>query len=232
MRARELRARARMALKGRWGVAIVTTLVAGILGVFGTAVYTINVDVEKTADTFNFSYIFSSPAGRVILILLGIIFAIAGIWSIIRFLIGGALKLGYCKFAVKLSDGQDAKFGDLFSRFDDFGKGFLMQLLMDIFTFLWALLFIIPGIIKSYAYSMTPYILNDHPEMSALDAITASRRLMKGNKWRLFCLQLSFIGWAILCCLTFGIGDLWLNPYIQISKAEFYRQICAEKNMI
>ena len=232
MRAKEIRARARMSLKGRWGVAIATTLVAGILGVFGAPTISFKFDIEEILEQVNLEYIFAAPIGKFILGLIGTVLAVATTWSIVRFLIGGALKLGYSKFAVNMADGREAKFGDLFSRFDDFGKGLVMQLLMDIFTFLWALLFIIPGIIKVFAYSMTPFIINDHPELSANQAIKASKMLMKGNKWRLFCLELSFIGWALLCCLTFGIGNLWLNPYIQISKAEFYRQICAEKNMM
>ena len=87
----------------------------------------------------------------------------------------------------------------------------------------------IPGIIASYRYAMTPYILLENPGMTANEAIKKSKELMQGNKWRLFCLQFSFIGWSILCVFTLGIGFLWLVPYMEAANAAFYREISAEK---
>ena len=101
--------------------------------------------------------------------------------------------------------------------------------LMELKVFLWSLLFIIPGIIMSFAYAMTPYILEEHPEISAWDASTRSREMMKGHKFDLFWLYLSFIGWAILCILTFGIGLLWLSPYTTTSEVGFYNDLKAEQ---
>ena len=72
---------------------------------------------------------------------------------------------------------------------------------------------------------MTPYIMVENPEYGALDAISYSKEMMVGNKWRLFCMQLSFIGWAILCLFTLGIGFLWLNPYTEAANAAFYRDV-------
>ena len=89
----------------------------------------------------------------------------------------------------------------------------------------WALLFIIPGLIAAYRYQLTGYILAENPEMGANDAITRSKELMKGNKWRLFCLDFSFIGWDILSAFTLGIGDLWLTPYRSAAAAAFYREL-------
>ena len=102
------------------------------------------------------------------------------------------------------------------------------NLLMAIFIFLWSLLFIIPGIIKIFSYAMTPYILEEHPELSANDAIDHSRAMMKGHKFDLFWLYLSFIGWYILAFFTFGIGGLWLSPYMSTSRAGFYEDVKAE----
>jgi len=231
MRAKDFRAKAKNVLKRRWDVAVVTTLVAALLGVFGYGSYpgnTSNRD-DSMFGINNFVQFFDTEAGQIALTVISLVISVLAIWSLIRFLLGGALKLGYRTFTMNIVDGNDAKFGDLFSKFDMFAKGFVMQLLSDIYTFLWTLLFIIPGIIKAYSYSMAPYILAEHPEMTANESITASKELMRGNKWRLFCLQLSFIGWHILSSLTLGIGYLWLNPYIQVSEAAFYRQICAEK---
>ena len=99
------------------------------------------------------------------------------------------------------------------------------MVLSTIYIFLWTLLLIIPGIIKSYSYALTPYILVEHPEMSANEAIEESMRLMDGHKFDLFYLQLSFIGWAILSILSLGLGFFWLIPYQMTAQAAFYRDI-------
>ena len=100
--------------------------------------------------------------------------------------------------------------------------------LMYIFLFLWSLLLVIPGIIKTFSYAMTPFILEEHPELTANEAIDHSRAMMKGHKFDLFWLILSFIGWFILSIFTFGIGYLWLFPYMQTSIAGFYEDVKAD----
>ena len=114
-----------------------------------------------------------------------------------------------------------------------FDKNYLHKVLgmflMELFVFLWTLLLIIPGIVKGFAYSMTPYILEENPELSAYDAIKYSEKMMMGHKWDLFVLSLSFIGWFFLCLLTAGIGFLWLTPYVQLSMSEFYEDLKAEQ---
>ena len=95
------------------------------------------------------------------------------------------------------------------------------------YIFLWSLLFIIPGIIKAYSYAMVPYILEDRPELSAEDTIRLSTKMMDGHRWQLFCLHLSFIGWAFLCIFTFGIGYLFLKPYVLTAQADFYEDLKA-----
>ena len=110
----------------------------------------------------------------------------------------------------------------------DFSRIFLTLLLRYIYTLLWCLLFIIPGIIKSLSYAMTPYILRDHPEMKNNAAIELSMDMMEGHKADLFWLQLTFIGWWILCIFTLGIGFFWLTPYISSTNANFYEEVKAE----
>lgn len=110
------------------------------------------------------------------------------------------------------------------------GGVILLAILISIFTTLWALLFVIPGIIKSYSYSQSYFIYYDvitetGEKPGVLNTITASRKLMDGYKGKLFWLDLSFIGWHILAMLTAGIGYLWLNPYITATKATFYEQL-------
>lgn len=102
------------------------------------------------------------------------------------------------------------------------------MLLMELFIILWSLLFIIPGIIKAFSYAMTPYIVEENPDLSANEAIDRSRAMMKGHKFDLFWLLLSFIGWGILCLFTFGIGFLWLAPYVNTSLAAFYEDVKAD----
>lgn len=102
------------------------------------------------------------------------------------------------------------------------------MLLVGIFISLWSLLLVIPGIIKAFSYSMTPYILEENPELSANEAIDRSRAMMRGHKFDLFWLYLSFIGWAILCLFTAGIGFLWLAPYVTTTQAAFYEEVKAD----
>lgn len=101
----------------------------------------------------------------------------------------------------------------------------VLGLLHMLFVALWTLLLIIPGIVKSYAYSMAYYIKIDHPEYSPKQALDESVRLMRGHKWQLFVLDLSFIGWHLLSLVTFGLASLWVAPYVAASRAEFYQEL-------
>lgn len=98
-------------------------------------------------------------------------------------------------------------------------------LLRSLFTFLWTLLLVVPGIIKAISYSQTLFIAIDNPEISANDAIDKSKEMMNGYKWKYFLLALSFIGWIILGIFTLGIGFLWIIPYISIANAKFYEDL-------
>lgn len=100
--------------------------------------------------------------------------------------------------------------------------------LQTVYTMLWSLLLIIPGIIKSYSYAMTPYILEDNPELKNNAAIEKSMEMMQGHKLDLFLLDLSFIGWAFLCMLTFGLGFFWLESYMLTARAAFYEELLHE----
>lgn len=116
---------------------------------------------------------------------------------------------------------------NMFSGFKNYGRALGTPLLMGLYVFLWSLLLVIPGIIKAYSYAMTYYVALDHPELGTEKCIQESMRLMSGHKMKLFLLDLSFIGWGLLCILTFGIGFLWLAPYISISHAHFYEELKA-----
>ncbi len=148
-----------------------------------------------------------------------------GIGTIAILLVEGPLYIGYIIVSLSIVRNQNTKVEYLFKGFSNFGNSFLLYLLNNIFIFLWSLLLIVPGIIKALSYQMSYYILADNPEMSASDARKESMRIMEGNKWRLFCLNLSFIGWYILCGLTLGILTFWVTPYVQSAQAAFYESI-------
>ncbi|MDR0447224.1 MAG: DUF975 family protein [Treponema sp.] len=139
--------------------------------------------------------------------------------------VGGPLTLGYYGYFINMTRGNRAEIENLFSGFKSFGSGFMLLLLQMVLIFLWTLLLIIPGIIKTLSYSMSFLILHDNPGMSALDTINASKKMMKGYKGKLFLLYLSFTGWGLLCFLTFGIGFLWLIPYVVLSFTNFYENL-------
>ena len=120
----------------------------------------------------------------------------------------------------------------LFACFQQFWRFLSATILTSLFTFLWSLLFIIPGIIAAYSYSQTIYILLDHPEMSAMEAIAASKKMMRGHKAEFFMLELSFWGWVFLSAFTFGLLNVWLEPYMQVSKANFYNAVSGWKKFV
>ena len=137
------------------------------------------------------------------------------------------LGLGWAYFTLKLARYNTPKVEDVFVGFKDYKRIFLTLLYKAIYIFLWSLLLIVPGIVKSYSYAMTEYLLIDNPQLKYDAAITASSQLMKGKKWDLFVLDLSFIGWAILCLVTCGIGFIFLAPYRRTAHAHFYEDLRA-----
>lgn len=108
----------------------------------------------------------------------------------------------------------------------NYKNGVKAMFLKDLYTFLWSLLFVIPGIVKSYEYRMIPYLLADHPDMTYKQAFAESRRMMSGQKWRAFVLDLSFIGWDILSILTLGILSIfYVEPYRFMTNAALYEAL-------
>ncbi|WFB35281.1 DUF975 family protein [Kiritimatiellota bacterium B12222] len=150
---------------------------------------------------------------------------IPGIGGLVSLLIAGPMSMGFALAFLTLIRGGQAEVGQLFEGFRAFGNALGAYILMSIFIFGWTLLLIIPGIIASISYSMTFFVLADDPELGPMDAIRRSKEMMRGYKWQYFCLCLRFIGWSILCILTFFIGYLWLMPYMQTSFAHFYEMV-------
>jgi uncharacterized membrane protein len=144
---------------------------------------------------------------------------------VLSFLIGGPLALGLAIFCLAFSRNQDARIEQLFQGFRWFWTSFAAYLLMGLFTVLWMLLLIVPGIIASISYAMTFFIMADNPNIAPLEAISLSKKMMYGYKWKYFCLLWRFFGWFLLTILTCGIGMLWLGPYVYVSISKFYDDI-------
>ncbi len=148
--------------------------------------------------------------------------------SVVSLVIAGPLSLGLAIIFLKLVRGEEISVEMMFAGFKDFTRSLTAGVLVIIYVFLWSLLLIIPGIIASYAYSMTFFIMADNPKLSAYEAILASNQMMKGHKTELFLLELSFIGWILLGLLSCGIGFLWIGSYIYTARAIFYHEIKGE----
>jgi uncharacterized membrane protein len=161
--------------------------------------------------------------------ILGVAAAIPGIGSVATVLLTGFFMFGLSRVFLQLIRGQKDKVevSDLFCGSDEFGSLILLSLMYNLFIFLWSLLFVIPCIIKAYAYSMAFYIKHDHPEYDWKQCMDESQRYMKGYKWQLFCLDFSFIGWILLGALCCGIGTLWVTPYQYAARANFYENLKA-----
>ena len=229
----EIRNKAWQSLSGKWGVAVGTGFVASLLGArtalsgrvnFGNSEET-KANAEEILDVF--------LSGKLILVLLaivGLMVFVVLLYSIFVLLVGGPITLGYAKFNMSLVSGGRPQFEDLFSQFHRFKEGFLLQFLRGIIVTIGTMILVIPGVYANYCMAMAPYILYESPGMPVADVLQASNELMKGNKMRLFCLHLSFIGWALLCAIfTLGIGFFWLRPYIEAANAVFYEEIKREK---
>lgn len=137
----------------------------------------------------------------------------------------GLITFGFCAAFLAVIRTKTMKIENLFECTKNFGTVFVASILQGIYLFLWTLLFWIPGIVKSYSYAMTNYILIDNPNMTANEAITESRKMMDGHKAELFILDLSFLGWYILSCFTFGILLLYVDPYHMATRAAFYENL-------
>ena len=208
----ELRAQARERLEGKWGTFVLMTFLFYVI----QALLQIPGSVGDLFKVLSPENALTSESLSTLSVMLSLL----------------ALPLSW-GLTVSLLRNHREESVDLENLFDGFRGGrytrvFCALFLVNLFTFLWTLLLIVPGIIKAFSYALTPYILLDEPELTAKQAIARSCEIMQGRRWKLFCLYLSFIGWGILSLLTFGIGFLWLAPYMNASIAAFYEDARAE----
>lgn len=163
-----------------------------------------------------------------VVLVTGAILSVSGIIFIGPLLLIGPISIGICSYTLHVVRNTEKK-NKIDPLLDGFrgsvGNSILVGLLATIFTALWSLLFVIPGIVKAIAYSQCYFIALEHPEYDANTCITESRKMMNGHKWEYFCLQFSFIGWMIVgaCCL--GVGTLWVSAYMNAANAAYYEDL-------
>jgi len=148
------------------------------------------------------------------------------------FVVTPAFSIATVIIYLKLTQGVKPEIAELFAHFNKFWGAFKVTFFVGLFTGLWSLLFVIPGIVKAFSYSMAMYILAENPEIGALEAINRSKAMMNGHKMELFVLELSFIGWHLLGAITFGIAYIWVIPYMSATVANFYNKIKNQPEVI
>ena len=173
-----------------------------------------------------------AAAGAIFAIIAGVIATVLAVGFILSVLVLNPLTVGCQRFFTQNST-ERAELNEMGYGFGRGGYGRVVKtmLITDIFLILWTLLFIIPGLIKSYSYRMVPYILAQEPEISGREAINRSREMMNGHKWNTFVLDLSFILWILLTIVTLGIvGVFYVNPYYYATNAELYYALSGKSN--
>ncbi len=195
----KLKSDAKEKLKGKYGDAITLMILSGVVGAITRVI---------PADE-------NSP----ILIIL----------SLVQLVYSCIIGFGIISYFIKISRGEEVTWKELFAKKDMAVAFFVLTFLVGLFTTLWSLLLIIPGIIAAISYSMSSYIKVDNPDMDTMEVIKKSKEMMNGHKMDYFLLNLSFIGWVLLGILTCGILYLWLIPYYSVTMANFYNEI-KEKN--
>jgi uncharacterized membrane protein len=217
------------ALKGNWAPAVLATVVFFLIASLAYTPATVPT-LTGAVDPAEISAMASAGDVAGVMGIYSQVMRWNSLSSLLSIFLVSVVTIGFYNAFLRLLRNGDNRltsnmFGIAFKNYWHKVWGFF---LMGLFLCLWSLLLVIPGIIKAFSYAMTPYILEDYPELSANDAIDLSRAMMKGRKFDLFWLCLSFIGWGILCILTAGIGFLWLIPYMETATAAFYEDVKAD----
>ncbi len=223
--------------QNRW-MAVLICLVASICGALESSGISFNIPISSSSSSSDYpsfgsgsssfalpDYIYQDllPFISILLVVMGIVILMMYAF---RFFVANIINVGFHGWFLDYSRGENPDFDVMFSRFNHFKSTMLGMLLRDVYIILWSLLLIIPGIIKSYAYAMVPYVLYENPSLSARQAIRISETMMDGWKWELFKFELSFIGWNILNAFTCSIlGLLYVNPYYFTAHAMLYDNI-------
>ena len=216
----ELKMRGNMAFKKNYVSAVVVAL---LMGIFGTVSGESSARrVSENSDIYS-GNLFN--VGMITGLLAGIATVVILIVLVAKVFVGNLLKMGGYRFFI-LNQTAQPGIGTLL---DGFRSGHyvnivLTMFLRDLFTTLWSLLLVVPGIVKHYEYLMVPYIIAENPAMDYKEAFQISKQMMDGQKGDAFVLDLSFIGWEFLSFITLGIVQIfYVGPYINVTWAEFYK---------
>lgn len=221
---KELKKRGKAAFQKNYWKCVLVALIFTLLVSGGAA--SSKKQADGATEGQSFVEVLKEAPREVVGILAGAVAGVAVIGSVVNLLVVNPLKVGCKRFFVVNSEGP-AELDELLYGFKNgYGGVVVTMLLRDLFTALWFCLFIVPGVVKLYSYRMVPYILAEEPGVGATEAITRSRQMMKGNKWKAFVLDLSFLGWFLLAALTCGVVNvLWTQPYVEATDAELYKAI-------
>ncbi len=224
-RSADIKEKGRAAMKANYGMTIVVSLIMTFLG-GASGVYTGSNGAKSFGGAVKDSGFAPEQVVAVIVAILGVIALIIAVGFVLKVALINPLNVGCYNFFIKNAE-EPADLSELKRAFKpNWTNNVVTMFLTDLFLGLWFCLLIIPGFVKMYSYRLVPYILAENPDMKAMEVITFSRQLMKGNKWKAFCFDLSFIGWTLLSIITCGIvGMLYVNPYYNCSSAELYRTL-------
>ncbi|WP_026508146.1 DUF975 family protein [Butyrivibrio sp. MC2013] len=223
---KEVKSRGKAAFKANY----LNSVIAGILAVLfaGTAVAGGGRSASSAASAGE-SLLSEMTVDQLMIVAAAVVGAMTVAYAIslvLKIFIYNPIKVGCASFFKKNVENPGQKLDVILEGFSDYGRVFITLFLKDLFIFFWSLLFVIPGLVKSYSYRMVPYILKDEPELSATEVITRSRQMMNGNKGKAFLFDLSFIGWIILSAITLDIvGILWTTPYMENANAALYLEL-------
>ncbi len=225
LRSRDYKLIAKDRLNGKWGISLLVTFIASVLGAAGSSAptFTYTFNNENTPEFFR--GFFSNPILTGAFITAAAVGVIAGIALLV---VGSAIEQGHNVYYLDLLRREPAGVPTLFSRFKYIGKAFGLRMYMMLFVFLWSLLFVVPGIIAAYRYAMATRILAEDPSKGIRQCVEESKAMMYGNKGRLFGLHMSFIGWVLLGALTLGVLYLWISPWMMAADTAFYLDLVGQ----
>lgn len=184
---------------------------------------------KESLDESVFTNAFAGMSSTEILVGIGLLLltflSVSLLSAVVRAVVLNPLKVGISSYCMEALNGE-AKLGTLANGYQPFLRRIWILFVHDLYIMLWSLLFVIPGIVKAYSYSMVPYICAENPDISATEALNRSREMMNGNKWKAFVLDLSFLGWNILSAFTFGILSVfYVEPYKLLTDAALYEKL-------
>ena len=220
----EVKKTGKIALKKNYWGCVLVSLILSILTA-GSAMSGTSSSLSQTADELEQMGLNSSEVLAVMAFIVSFALIFCIIWTALRIFLLNPLEIG-CHSYLKENIVGEVTLNKLGDGFVNYKRIVLTVFLRDLFLGLWFCLLFIPGVVKSYSYMMVPYILLDDPELKGTEAITRSRQMMNGNKWRAFLMDLSFIGWGLLSLLTCGlVGLLYSTPYKLSAKAALYHEL-------